>query len=129
MTRIVHRQIRRRATSIIAAAAFVTLAGPLGAQQKAVQSGTASALDRTKIPSAAKSADLRVPSWTKVTLTDGAELVVSEKHDLPLVSFTINFVGGAAQYDPAGKTGLGSIVVQMLTEGTSHRTGDQISND
>ena len=131
MTRIADHQIRRRATSIVAAVAFVALAGPLAAQQKAVQSGTASksALDRTKIPTAAKSADLRVPSWTKVTLTDGAELVVSEKHDLPLVSFTINFVGGAAQYEPAGKTGLGSIVGQMLTEGTTHRTGDQISND
>ncbi len=131
MTRIVHRQIRRRVTSTVAAVAFAALAGPLAAQQKAVQSGAASksALDRTKIPTAAKSADLRVPAWTKVTLTDGAELVVSEKHDLPLVSFTINFVGGAAQYDPAGKTGLGSIVAQMLTEGTTHRTGDQISND
>ena len=37
------------------------------------------------------------------TLANGAELVVSEKHDLPLVSFTINFVGGADQFEPADK--------------------------
>jgi zinc protease len=115
----------------VAALALFTLASPLAAQQKAVQSGNASksTLDRTKIPAAAKPADLRIPAWTKAALTDGAQLVVSEKHDLPLVSFTINFVGGAAQYDAEGKTGLGSIVAQMLTEGTTRRTGDQISND
>ncbi|HEV8449690.1 MAG TPA: pitrilysin family protein [Gemmatimonadaceae bacterium] len=123
MTRIFH--------PVVAALASLTLVAPISAQQKAVQSGNTSksTLDRTKIPTAAKAADLRVPSWTKATLADGAELVVSEKHDLPLVSFSINFVGGAAQYEPAGKTGLGSIVGQMLTEGTTHRTGDQISND
>jgi hypothetical protein len=62
MTRIVHREIHRRVTSIVAVVAFVALAGPLAAQQKAVQSGSTSksALDRTKIPAAAKSADLRV---------------------------------------------------------------------
>ncbi len=111
--------------------ALVILAGPLAAQQKAVQSGasTKTSLDRTKIPAAGKPADLRVPAWTKTSLSDGAELIVSEKHDLPLVSFTINFVGGSAQYEPADKTGLGSITASMLTEGTTHRTGDQISND
>jgi zinc protease len=129
----------RSAASVIALAALAALAAlvslasvsPIAAQQKAVQSGSApkTMLDRTKIPPAAKPADLRVPSWTKATLADGAELIVSEKHDLPLVSFTINFVGGAAQYEPANKTGLALIAASMLTEGTTHRTGDQISND
>ncbi len=120
-----------RTTHLAVACALVVLAGPLAAQQKAVQSGTTgkTSLDRTKIPPAGKPAELRVPSWTKVSLADGAELIVSEKHDLPLVSFTINFVGGSAQYEPADKTGLGLITASMLTEGTTHRTGDQISND
>jgi zinc protease len=124
MTRLVHS---------VAALALLSLASPpaLAAQRKAVQSGSASksTFDRTKIPPAATAAALRIPAWTKAALTDGAQLVVSEKHDLPLVSFTVNFVGGAAQYDAQGKTGLGSIAAQMLTEGTAHRTGDQISND
>ena len=88
-----------------------------------------SSLDRRAIPVAGKSPALRVPGWTKTKLSNGAELVVSEKHGLPLVSFQINWVGGANQYEPAGKTGLASFVASMLTEGTTHRTGDQISND
>jgi predicted Zn-dependent peptidase len=127
MTRISHRAARRQATAIVAA--VISLALPLSAQQQSGKAATKASLDRTKIPAAGKPADLRVPTWTKTSLADGAQLVVSEKHDLPLISFTINFVGGAAQYEPAGKTGLGSIVGQMLTEGTTHRTGDQISND
>ncbi|HEV8216857.1 MAG TPA: pitrilysin family protein, partial [Gemmatimonadaceae bacterium] len=59
----------------------------------------------------------------------GAPLIVSEKHGLPLVSFQISFIGGANQYEPEEKTGLASFVASMLSEGTTHRTGDQISND
>lgn len=85
--------------------------------------------DRRVAPTAGKTPELRVPAWTKMPLSNGAQLVVSEKHGLPLVSFQINFVGGANQYEPTGKTGLASFVASMLTEGTTHRTGDQISND
>src|SRR5437764_11291348 len=60
-----------------------------------------STLDRGVIPTAATPADLRVPTWTKLTLSNGAELIVSERHTLPLVSFRINFVGGAYQFEPA----------------------------
>src|SRR5205807_2586779 len=46
-----------------------------------------------------------------------------------LVSFQLNFVGGVNQYDPVGKNGVGSFVASMLSEGTTHRTGDQISSE
>src|SRR5262249_54795666 len=87
-----------------------------------------SKLDRRVIPTAGKTPDLHVPGWTKTTLPDGAELVVSEKHNLPLVSVRINFVGGSNQFEAGNKTGLAGLVGEMLTEGTTHRTGDQISN-
>ena len=48
---------------------------------------------------------LRVPAWTKGTLANGADLIVSEKHDLPLVSFSITFLGGEDQFEPAGRAG------------------------
>ena len=43
-------------------------------------------LDRTKIPPPGKTPMLRVPAWTKSKLANGADLIVSEKHDLPLVA-------------------------------------------
>jgi zinc protease len=106
--------------------AFIAQAVQLSAQQTKTKSAS---FDRRAIPTAGNPPELRVPSWTKATLNNGAQLVVSEKHGLPLVSFQINFVGGANQYEPATKTGLAGFVASMLTEGTTHRTGDQISND
>lgn len=86
-------------------------------------------LDRRVIPTAGKPSELHVPTWTKTTLSNGAELVVSERHNLPLVSVRINFIGGANQFEPANKTGLATVVASMMSEGTTHRTGDQLSND
>ena len=87
-----------------------------------------SRLDRRIVPTPGKTPELHVPGWTKTTLPDGAELVVSEKHNLPLVSVRINFIGGSDQFEPADKTGLANLVGEMLTEGTTTRSGDQISN-
>jgi zinc protease len=86
------------------------------------------ALDRTKQPPIGKPPVLRVPAWTTSKLANGAELVVSEKHDLPLVSFSITFLGGADQSEPAGRRGLTGIAAAMLQEGTKTRDGDTLSN-
>ena len=85
-------------------------------------------LDRTKQPPIGKPPDLRVPAWTKSKLANGAELVVSEKHDLPLVSFSITFLGGADQSESAGQRGLTGLAAAMLQEGTKTRDGDALSN-
>jgi zinc protease len=85
-------------------------------------------LDRKKIPPPGPTPMLRVPSWTKTTLTNGAELMVSEKHDLPLISFSITFLGGDNQFEPAGRQGVASLTAALLSEGTNTRNGDQLSN-
>jgi len=85
-------------------------------------------LDRTRVPAAGKMPQLRVPSWTRTTLANGATLIVSERQGLPLVSFTITFVGGANQFEPAGRRGLAAMTSTMLTEGTTTKTGDQLSD-
>lgn len=85
-------------------------------------------LDRTKVPPAGPTPVLRVPTWTSTQLSNGATLIVSERHSLPLVSFSITFVGGANQFEPADRRGVASMTASMLTEGTKTRTGDQLSD-
>ena len=85
-------------------------------------------LDRTKVPVAGPTPVLTVPTWTKTQLANGATLIVSERHGLPLVSFSITFVGGANQFEPADRRGVATLTAQMLTEGTKTRTGDQLSD-
>ena len=84
-------------------------------------------LDRSKPPTPGRPPMLRVPAWTRSTLANGAELVVSEKHDLPLVSFTITFSGGYNQADPVARRGLADMTAAMMSEGTRTRDGEALA--
>lgn len=85
-------------------------------------------LDRTKVPPPGPTPVLRVPAWTRTQLANGATLIVSERHTLPLVSFNITFVGGSNQFEPAGKLGVAAMTASMLDEGTKTRSGDELSD-
>lgn len=87
-----------------------------------------STFDRTLPPDPMPPRLLNIPAWAESTLSNGARLIVSEKHDLPLVYLTINLLGGANQDEPADKTGLAGIAAAMLSEGTASMTGDQLSD-
>jgi zinc protease len=108
-----------RTLSVSAAALLV--ATTAGAQ-------TSQPLDRAVQPTPGASKALQPPKWTKTKLANGADLVIVERHDLPLVAFNINFVGGAYNFEPADKVGLATFVAAMMSEGTTSRTADQLSD-
>ena len=85
-------------------------------------------LERDKAPAVGKSPSLKVPTWSKTKLASGAELIVVEKHDLPLVALNIDFIGGASTYETADKLGVAALSAQMLSEGTRSKTADQLSD-
>jgi zinc protease len=87
-----------------------------------------SSFDRTVTPKPGKDPVAKIPTWTKTKLSNGAQLIVVERHGLPLVSFSMNFVGGANQIEAPDKTGLGSLTASMMTEGTTLRSAEEISN-
>ena len=73
------------------ALALVLFATTLGAQatnapaKAATHKSSAQApLDRSVVPTAGKQPELKVPSWTKTKLSNGADFVVSVKKGLPL---------------------------------------------
>src|SRR5215217_8902853 len=73
-------------------------------------------LDRTVVPPPGPTPVLRVPTSSKQELANGATLIVSERHNLPLVSFTITFLGGSNQFEAAAKRGVASMTASMLSE-------------
>jgi len=89
---------------------------------------SAQTLERDKAPKVGKAPSLKVPAWTKTKLANGAELIVVEKHDLPLVALNIDFIGGASNYEPADKLGVAALAAQMLSEGTKTKTADRLSD-
>jgi predicted Zn-dependent peptidase len=127
MTRLTHLTrgiIWSRAIGAVGVSLALVAAPPAFA---GAQGTKAVSLDRSAIPTAGPTPELHVPSWSKLSLANGARLIVSERHGLPLVYVSVNFVGGAAQFEPADKTGLANFVSSMMLEGTTTRTGDQLS--
>jgi len=53
----------------------------------------------------------------RTTLSNGAVLLVSEEHQLPMVTLSIAFDAGARR-DPEGKAGLAALTAHCLTQGT-----------
>jgi len=119
---------RARATRATRAVLGLALAASVAPAAVGAQARPAPrAVDRTVPPPVGATPALRVPAWTTSTLSNGARLVVAPKRDLPLVNVTVTFDGGAYQFEPAGKTGLASLVGQLLPEGTTTKTGEQLS--
>jgi zinc protease len=59
-------------------------------------------------------------------LSNGAVLLVSEQHQLPMVTMTIAFDAGARR-DPEGKAGLASLTASSLTLGTRELSATQFN--
>jgi zinc protease len=114
--------IDRRSLRLALCVAALTATGTV------LEAQSRSTLDRTKVPEPGKTPVLRVPAWTKTTLSNGAQLIVSQKRDLPLVSVTMSFMGGVNQFETPQKLGVGAATAQMLSEGTTSRSGDQLAD-
>lgn len=66
------------------------------------------------------------PPLERRTLDNGALLLVSEQHALPLIVVQV-LVDAGARRDPGGKEGLANLTADLLTEGTKTRSAAQIS--
>jgi zinc protease len=59
----------------------------------------------------------QLPAITRFAMGPAIDVYLMENHDLPVVSLELNLEGGGMN-DPAGKVGLASMCMNMLTEGT-----------
>ncbi|MEW6600567.1 MAG: pitrilysin family protein [Nitrospirota bacterium] len=61
-------------------------------------------------------------------LDNGLTLLVVERHNVPVVKVSIGFDAGNL-HEPVDKAGLAGLTAGLLTEGTSNRTSQQISEE
>lgn len=64
----------------------------------------------------------------RIFLENGMVLLLSEKHDIPMVTMTVAIKAGSTS-EPLDKPGLASITASLLMQGTSKRTANQISRE
>jgi zinc protease len=63
---------------------------------------------------------VKVPPFERVQLGNGTVLLLMERHDVPLLAFEARLRGGAIS-DPAGASGMSSLLADLLEKGAGER--------
>jgi len=81
---------------------------------------------RAQPPAAGPEPFFQIPAYKRFKLKNGANVILAEFHDLPLVEMhlVINAGGGA---NPGGEAGLADLTANLLDEGTTTRSALQIA--
>ena len=85
-------------------------------------------VDRYVQPGPGRPRRFEPPTPRRVTLAGGLDLLVVEKHEVPLIAAGI-YVPGGAVLDPDDRPGLSSFTGRLLTEGTTRRSSTQIADE
>lgn len=101
--------------------AFVLEVQPIP-QYRAAAAGA----DRSRMPEPGAPSPLHLPSLQRMTLSNGLKVVLAERHDAPLVDFTLIFDAGNAA-DGTDGAGTAAFAFDMLDEGAGKRSAMQIA--
>jgi len=80
----------------------------------------AAELDRQQEPPLGADAPFQPPSVARDTLSNGLEIFVVERHDLPVVTATLVSRAGSL-FDPPGKEGLAELTARAMERGTKDK--------
>lgn len=105
-----------RSATVALMAVSALVAAPLAGQT----------VDRTKQPAAGPAVAVHLPPIQRRTLSNGIPVAVFENHDLPIVSVQA-VVDVDGLLDPPDRDGLVAVLQQMLPEGTTSRTADELA--
>ena len=82
----------------------------------------------TPPPIGPAAAAVRMPQVTERVLPNGLTVLVSEYRELPIMRFHLLLPGGAA-YDPVGKEGVAELTADLLDQGTTRRSAEELARE
>ncbi|MCF6170543.1 MAG: insulinase family protein [Bacteroidales bacterium] len=86
-------------------------------------------IDRSSgLPEMGKTTGVKFPDIQKKTLSNGMQIILAERHDVPLVKFSLQLDAGYAA-DQFAVPGTADLAMNMLDEGTDSRDAIQISEE
>src|SRR5260221_12741047 len=88
----------------------------------------ANGADRSKMPTPGAPPELKLPKLQRSTLSNGLKVILAERHEVPLVNFTLAADAGFAS-DASATPGTANLAMQVLTDGTRTRNALQISDE
>ncbi|MCH7731164.1 MAG: insulinase family protein [Candidatus Marinimicrobia bacterium] len=84
--------------------------------------------DRSKLPDVGVFPELEFPEMQKTTLSNGLNIILAERHEIPVVNFSLIVDAGYAA-DQFALPGTASMAMSMLDEGTKNRSALEISDE
>ena len=87
----------------------------------------AQAVDRTAPPALEPPPALKLPSIERFSLSNGLDVTLMQKHEVPLVQINLIVKTGSAM-DPSAKPGLATMMADMLDEGAGGRTALELAD-
>ena len=89
---------------------------------------TPPAVDRsTGVPQTKSFPDLKFPAVQRATLSNGTQVILAERHEIPVVQFTYQFPGGFSA-DQGRKPGTANFTAGLLDEGAGSRNSLQFGD-
>jgi zinc protease len=83
---------------------------------------------RSKAPETGTPPELRLPKLQRAALSNGLKVILAERHEVPLVNFTLAADAGYAS-DALTSPGTANLAMQVLTDGTHTRSALQLSDE
>jgi zinc protease len=83
--------------------------------------------DRSKAPDTGTPTELKLPKLQRTTLSNGLKVILAERHEVPLVNFTLAADAGFAS-DALTAPGTANLAMQVLTDGTRTHNALEISD-
>ncbi|HKM47330.1 MAG TPA: pitrilysin family protein [Terriglobales bacterium] len=87
----------------------------------------AAGADRSKAPDTGTPPELKLPKLQRATLSNGLKVILAERHEVPLVNFTLATDAGFAS-DASTAPGTANLAMQVLTDGTRTHNALEISD-
>ena len=84
--------------------------------------------DRSKMPEPGPTPAYKMPKLERTKLSNGVQVILAERHSLPLVALNMVIDAGYAA-DQSGLPGTTNLATKMLLDGTAKRTALQISEE
>jgi len=85
-------------------------------------------VDRSKLPESGTPPSTRFDDFEKARLSNGLNIILAERHAVPVVNLRLLVNAGYAA-DQFGLPGTANLAMDMLDEGTTHRSALEISDE
>lgn len=86
------------------------------------------AVDRSQMPKPGPGAEPKFPAMQRAKLSNGLEVVVAERHSVPVINLNLLVDAGYAS-DQLAQPGTASLAMNMLDEGTKTKNAIEISKE